>query len=241
MTAETLGADEPVINDSVVDDSLGAGFESNARFDADLRFEARESEGEFERTEPPNKVFRGSEEEQLQPANTDVDLASERDSYLGALQRLQADFENYRKRVQRQQQEQADRAALDLVNKLLPVLDTLDLACAHLTHKVSAEDNRENKTNSEEEGKALSQARSLLLDTLKREGLERVDEEGAEFDPVVHDAVAHSLVENDESGNDLNASQGGPENPVTTVEEVLRSGYRWRGQVIRPAMVRVRG
>ena len=59
-------------------------------------------------------------------------LTAERDEYLAALQRLQADFANYRKRVLRQQEEQSARAALDLVGKLLPVLDTLDLARAHL-------------------------------------------------------------------------------------------------------------
>jgi molecular chaperone GrpE len=55
-------------------------------------------------------------------------VAAERDEYLQALQRLKADFENYRNRVLRQQEEQSRRAALDLVGKLLPVLDTLDLA-----------------------------------------------------------------------------------------------------------------
>jgi molecular chaperone GrpE len=71
-----------------------------------------------------------------------------------------------------------------------------------------------------------------LIDTLAKEGLERVDEEGVVFDPSVHDAVAHAPKTDavDEEGE-----------PASTVEEVLRSGYRWRGQMLRPAMVRVRG
>ena len=60
-------------------------------------------------------------------------LKRERDEYLVALQRTQADFENYRKRIQRMQEEQSARAASALVTKLLPVLDTLDLAQAHQT------------------------------------------------------------------------------------------------------------
>ena len=68
----------------------------------------------------------------------------------------------------------------------------------------------------------------MLLDILAREGLERVDQPGVVFDPSVHDAVARSEGEGSESGE-----------PV--VEEVLRSGYRWKGQVQRAAMVRVRG
>ncbi len=59
-------------------------------------------------------------------------LAAERDEYLTALQRLQADFENYRKRVQRQQEDGLARAEGALITKLLPILDVLDLAQAHL-------------------------------------------------------------------------------------------------------------
>ena len=148
-------------------------------------------------------------------------LAAERDEYLLALQRLQADFENYRKRVLRQQEEQSARAALDLVGKLLPVLDTLDLARAHLAPGAEGE-----------EGKALDQARAQLLDALAKEGLDRVDEAGVPFDPGVHDAVAQADPSNGGEGAD-----GGQ----VAVDEVMRAGYRWRGQVLRPAMVRVRG
>jgi molecular chaperone GrpE len=147
-----------------------------------------------------------------------VQLARERDEFLLALQRTQADFENYRKRIARLQDEQAARASGDLVAKLLPVLDTLDLAEAHLNESLEMG----------EDGKALRAARAMLLDILAKEGLERVDRAGVPFDPSVHDAVAHSEAE---------AGEGG----VTVVEEVLRSGYRWKGQVLRAAMVRVRG
>jgi molecular chaperone GrpE len=154
-----------------------------------------------------------------------VALTAERDEYLAALQRAQADFANYRKRVLRQQEEQGGRAALDLVAKLLPVLDTLDLAVAHLD---KTPDGDEPSTESQ----ALRQARLMLIDTLAKEGLERVDEAGVAFDPSVHDAVAHAP----KSGEDEEQSE-----PASTIEEVLRSGYRWHGQMLRPAMVRVRG
>ena len=142
-------------------------------------------------------------------------LAGERDEYLLTLQRTQADFENYRKRIQRMQEEQSARAASDLVNKLLPVLDTLDLAQAHQS-EADAEG---------EDAKALSAARSMLLGVLAKEGLERVDEAEVPFDPAMHDAVARA----EEEGGEV------------VIDQVLRSGYRWRGQVLRPAMVRVRG
>jgi molecular chaperone GrpE len=65
---------------------------------------------------------------------------------------------------------------------------------------------------------------SALFDTLEKEGLERIDPSGAPFDPNEHDAVLH------EEG------EGEPQ-----VAEVLRAGYRWKGRVLRPAMVKVTG
>jgi molecular chaperone GrpE len=153
---------------------------------------------------------------------TDADpqdvLARERDEYLLALQRTQADFENYRKRIARQQEEQAARASQHLVDKLLPVLDALDLADNHLKDSLDVS----------EGAKALHASRAMLLDILSREGLERVDQPEVPFDPSVHDGVAHA---------DGEAGPGGE----TMVDQVMRSGYRWKGQVLRPAMVRVRG
>ena len=146
------------------------------------------------------------------------DVARERDEYLDALRRLQADFENYRKRVERQFEELAARGVSALVGRLLPVLDALDLAEDHLLAEAPGDG------AIAAEAKALVQARALLLDTLEKEGLERVGSDGEPFDPNVHDAVAHT------------EGEGGP-----TVDEVLRAGYRWRGQVLRPAMVKVRG
>jgi len=142
------------------------------------------------------------------------DTERERDEYLETLQRLQAEFENYRKRVARSSEEAAVRSAGAIVVTLLPVLDAFDLALAHFNGSETGE------------AAALVQARSLLLDTLRKQGLERIDEVGVSFDPQVHDAVAHD--EGDGDG-------------VQVVDDVLRAGYRWKGSVLRPAMVRVKG
>ena len=152
-------------------------------------------------------------------ATTDVvdersDAERERDDYLETLQRLQADFENYRKRVVKSSEDASVRAARDVVAKLLPVLDALDLAKAHFESAPG------------DETAALIQARGLLLDTLAKEGLERIDSLDVPFDPQVHDAVAHVPGEGD-------AEQ--------VIDDVLRAGYLWKGVVLRPAMVRVRG
>jgi len=139
----------------------------------------------------------------------------QRDEYKDALQRLQADFENYRKRVARTSEEAAVRAARDIVAKLLPVLDAFDYAQAHFSDATTPE------------AEALAQARGVMLDALTREGLERIDAVDAPFDPQVHDAVAHA--------------PGDEESEGQVVENVLRAGYRWKGTVMRPAMVTVRG
>lgn len=139
----------------------------------------------------------------------------ERDEYRDALRRERADFDNYRKRMAKTQGEQVERAAGDLVSKLLSVLDTIDLALAHRTDTGEA---------------SLEQVRAALTDTLAREGLERIDPQGQSFDPTEHDAVVLDPSVDGESGVE------GPE-----VTEVLRAGYRWKGRVLRPAMVKVRG
>jgi molecular chaperone GrpE len=149
---------------------------------------------------------------------------NQRDEYLDSLRRLQAEFENYRKRVAKQQADQVARAAQSLVTTLLPVLDTLDLATEHLGDPESAD------------GRALVAVAAQLHDVLTKEGLERVDPLGEEFDPNAHEAVGH-LPDDDGDGSDSDGDGSGE--PV--VGQVMRAGYRWRGSVVRPAMVMVRG
>jgi molecular chaperone GrpE len=136
-------------------------------------------------------------------------IVRERDEYLDALRRLQADFENYKKRVDKQRTEHVERAAGELVTRLLPVCDTADLAIAHGG------------------GEEVKQVWTALMEALERVGLERIDPVGVPFDPTVHDAVAH------EPGD---VGGGDPE-----VVEVFRTGYLWKGRVLRPAMVKVKG
>jgi molecular chaperone GrpE len=177
-------------------------------------------------------------------------ISAQRDEYLESLQRLKADFDNYRKRVARLQEEQSARAEANLVTKLLPVIDNLDLAWSHLGPR-DGEGQGEGGAVSEE-ARAIAQARGQLLDVLVREGLERVDTVGVPFDPHVHDAVAHADPDDERPGTfeaqtgsqvrgEGDETAGGPSLHAISVDGVLRAGYLWRGQVLRPAMVRVRG
>ena len=158
-------------------------------------------------------------------------LTAERDEYLDSLRRLQADFDNFRKRVLRQQTDLLERASEGLVLQLLPVLDALDLAVAH--NAVARDDVAAVEEGQQDAREALVQIGALLRDTLAREGVERIDQVGVEFDPTVHDAVAHEALGDDEVA--------GGEQLHQQVCEVLRAGYRLKGRVIRPAMVKVRG
>ena len=134
-------------------------------------------------------------------------VAAERDQYLDASRRLQAEFENYRKAVAKREHEAKERANESLVNQILPVLDACDGALASGATDVEP-------------------VRSTLMEALVKQGLDRIDAADIPFDPVQHDAVMHEPAED----------SGGP-----VVAEVLRAGYSWKGRVVRPAMVRVRG
>lgn len=136
----------------------------------------------------------------------------ERNDYLGSLRRLQADFENYRKRALRDQDSAAERAGEKVITRLLPVLDTFELALSH---------------ESDPDNSPVAKLHDQLLTALESEGLSRVAPLDQPFDPAAAEAVIH------EEGDDDNA---GP-----TVIEVLRAGYLWKGRVVRAAMVKVKG
>ena len=158
----------------------------------------------------------------------DAALTNERDEYLDALRRLQAEFDNYRKRTARQQSDLLARGTESLIERLLPVLDALDLALAHAAASRRA---------TPRPTQALVQIAALLRDTLAKEGLGRIDGAGVEFDPTMHDAVAHAPIPSQRTSpatKDKHAADA-------VVDEVLRAGYLLKGRVLRPAMVRVRG
>jgi len=134
-------------------------------------------------------------------------VTAERDQYLDASRRIQAEFENYRKAVAKREVEARERANESLVNEILPVLDACDGALASGATDVEP-------------------VRASLFDALVKQGLDRIDDAEAPFDPERHDAVMHEPAE----------TSDGP-----VVAQVLRAGYSWKGRVVRPAMVKVRG
>ena len=136
-------------------------------------------------------------------------LETERDEHLNDLKRVAADFENYRKRVARDQESLVARAHERLVRELLPVLDDLERALA------AAEEHEEAKL---EEGVRLVHAE--LAAALEREGLAEIETNGR-FDPHVHEALLSQPSEAEEG----------------SVLEVVQKGYRLGDRVVRPARV----
>ena len=159
-------------------------------------------------------------EEEAAASQLEADLArlsqteSERDEYLDTLRRVQAEFENYRKRVIKEQTALVDRATSGLVEQLLPVLDSFELALKNLDSAGSDD------IDSVRKGVELVYAE--LLGALEKAGLSRIEAEGKPFDPNVHEAVMQ---------------EDGDGEPVVT--DVLRTGYTLKGRVLRPAMVKV--
>jgi molecular chaperone GrpE len=157
-------------------------------------------------------------EEEAAASELEADLAklsrleSERDEYLGMLRRVQADFENYRKRVIKEQTALVDRATEGLVEQLLPVLDSFELALKNVDTVGSDESVR----------KGVELVYAELLGVLEKAGVSRIEAEGKPFDPNVHEAVMQ---------------EEGDGEPV--VSDVLRTGYTLKGRVLRPAMVKV--
>jgi len=148
----------------------------------------------------------------LQAANAKAD------EYLEHLQRLQAEFDNYRKRVLREQTRAVELASEPLMRRLLEVLDEFDLAL------MSGE--RQPDYDRFLHGVELVYAK--LKDILRQDGLESIEAQGKPFDPTLHEALLEAPADD---------AEGSGEDPV--VVDVLRPGYTLRGQVIRPAGVKV--
>ena len=143
-------------------------------------------------------------------------VTAERDEYLAHLQRTQAEFDNYRKRMLRDQTTHLERATAGLVEQLLPVLDSFELALG------SAGPNS-GDPGVERLRKGVELVYGELLGALEKAGLQRIEALGKPFDPEEHEAVMHIEDDGGEPG----------------VRDVVRSGYRFKGRVIRPAMVKV--
>jgi molecular chaperone GrpE len=162
--------------------------------------------------EPSGEEDPANEQQAMEDKEAAEEAEPEPEDYLALAQRIQADFENYRKRAAREAAQAGARAKSGLIRELLPAVDNLERALA------SAEDGEQHLA----EGVRL--VHSELIAVLERNGIEQFDPSGDKFDPSEHEALS---VRND----------GEP----GVVLEVVERGYRANGTVLRPARVVVSG
>lgn len=148
------------------------------------------------------------ETELSEPEKTNTEVEEYRD----LLQRLQADFINYKRRVEREREEQTKSATRELILKLLPVLDDFARALGSVPQNMADAD--------WVQGMAFIERKLMAI--LEEEGLKRIDAEGKEFDPWEHEAMFCEESSDHDEGK---------------VKAVLRDGYKLHDRVIRPAQV----
>ena len=159
-------------------------------------------------TFPEETDLQETEEAESEVDNSEITLLIEQNAaLLSDLQRIQADFDNFRRQNAKRQADLVEQAGSTIAEKLLPVLDACDAGIQQGLEDVIP-------------------IRNTLIETLQAEGLEVVAHPGVEFDPERHEAIIH------EAKDELDS---------TTVDEIMRSGYLWKGRTIRPAMVRTIG
>ena len=185
-------------------------------------------------TPPPVAVASPADPERsAQPGGPDgspLDLdaltarAAKADEYLALAQRTQADFENYRKRAVREAAAAQERGALKLALSLLPAIDNLERALAHVD--TTGADAGADGNGGDSLVAGIKHVHSDVVAALGRVGIEPYSPEGEPFDPQYHEAVAQQPV------------QGAPPGVVV---EVFQRGYRMGENVVRPARVVVAG
>lgn len=157
--------------------------------------------------------------ERLEEATDLVDAAKkEAQDAVERLARLQADWDNFRRRIRQEREVEKERAAEKLVLGLLPVLDDMERAIDHARGTAG-----DNEQLSQFVG-GVSQIHDKMVGVLAKEGVEVIDPAGEPFEPLSHQAVGRE--ENAEAFDE-------------TVAQVYQRGYRMGGKVIRPAMVTV--
>ena len=146
-------------------------------------------------------------------------IEKERDTLKEQLLRAVADFDNYRKRIERERRELSDYAATDVLLELLPIIDNFERAL-----QAPAGGDEPFKKADEAFKKGVELIHKQMLDLLRKRGVTLIDALGADFDPNVHQAVIHEPSDEHREGE---------------VMQELQRGYKLGDRLLRPAMVKV--
>ena len=164
-------------------------------------------------TEPGEESPADPSSEAIVSTDPMSDLQRERDDYYDRWLRKTAEFDNYRRRIERERREQADQAVTDLLEEMLLVVDDFDRA---VTIDVPGDDAAYRK--------GVELIHTKVNDLLRKRGLRPIEALGADFDPNLHQAVIHEV---------------SPEHREGEVIGELRRGYMLSDRLLRPAMVKV--
>ena len=148
-----------------------------------------------------------------EPSAVEAELRRETAALQDRLLRTAAEFDNYRKRIERDRRDRADSAVADAIHDLLPIIDNLELALQAPVGR-----------NAEVYRKGVELVHQQMTDLLRRRGVKPIESAGADFDPRFHEAVVHEASADHREGE---------------VIEELRRGYMLGERLIRPAMVKV--
>ena len=165
-------------------------------------------------TETESTVAEEILEEVAQLREQVVELTAQSNEYLDGWQRARADFVNYKKRIEREQAETYRMAAASVLKRFLEVLDDLDLALA----------NKPDQSGAEDFSNGIELIRQKMLSIMENEGITRMDVDGLEFDPNLHEAIS---------------SEDSPDHDSGEIIAVVKNGYMVGDKVLRPAVVRV--
>ena len=193
--------------------------DERARVEAAIKAGEQAANQDFKSQAEDLRAERDDLAKQLADVAGEIDAAkAEASESADRLARLQADWENYRRRTERERAAECERACEGLVKNLLPVIDDLERAVAHASGAAEGDEVAKQLVD------GVSAVHTKMVDVLVKQGVEVIDPAGEAFDPLSHQAV------------------GRVENPKVfdeTVADVYQKGYRMGGKVVRPAMVTV--
>ncbi|AGB41810.1 molecular chaperone GrpE (heat shock protein) [Halobacteroides halobius DSM 5150] len=212
--AETNNLDSEEIN---MESSLDSVKEEVAQLEEELKEELEVEERISDRFSKLREEITAAQEIEEQILEIEKELAleqEEKEKYMNRLQRLKADFSNYKKRITKEKERISTQATKDFVIDLLPIIDNFERALG------MSQDSKEVADVLE----GVEMIYRQLTNLLKKKDVKEVPTVGEEFDPNIHEAVMNETTDEYESG---------------IVTEELQKGYKLDDLVVRPAMVKV--
>lgn len=219
QTADAQQDEAQAVEAEVIEPETSDDADEQTRVEAAIKAGEAAAEADIKTKADALRAERDELAKKLADVEGDIEAAkAEAASAADRLSRLQADWENYRRRTERDRVTERERACEGLVKDLLPAIDDLERAISH------AQATAEGNEVAQQLADGVSAVHEKVVSVLEKQGVEVIDPAGQPFDPQDHQAVGR--VENADEYDE-------------TVADVYQKGYRLGGKVVRPAMVTV--